>query len=184
MIFLTQAVAEPIAGKTSQGVDPAAVAASLDPAAVAAHMVPPAPLHPAVEIASRFFGTVDGAIIAAMFALGIFLLARLIQSLLLHRSINKSIDAQSSHAAALIEKVNKPFEAGGPGEMPGDDRNGLVLVAIGIAMAGFGFIQGDETTIRIACGAALFPLLVGIALLIRRRLVLKEIERELAAGRG
>ena len=56
------------------------------------------------------------------------------------------------------------------GDVGGDDRNGLVLIALGLAMAGFGLIQGHEQLIRISAGAALFPGLVGAALLYRRRL--------------
>ncbi|MEQ1724616.1 MAG: hypothetical protein ABL882_01660 [Sphingopyxis sp.] len=163
------------------GVDPAAIAAHIDPASIAVQM---APGHPGVEVAQRFFGWLDGAVAAAVFIVAFLLVARLIQAWMLHRSINKSIESQSSHAGALIDKINKPFEASGPGEMPGDDRNGLVLVAIGLAMGGFGIVQGGEDVIRIAIGAALFPLFVGVALLIRRQLVKREIERELVAERG
>ena len=99
---------------------------------------------------------------------------------MLHRSIRRSLDAKSDSVGALIEKLNKPYEHVGGGreaEAPGDDRNGLVLLAIGLAMAGFGLIQGSEQIIRIAAGAALFPAFVGIALLVRRRLA-----RAAAAG--
>lgn len=161
--------------------DIAAIAAQIDPASIAAQI---APGHPGVEVAHRFFGWLDGAVAAAVFIVAFLLVARLLQAWMLHRSINKSIESQSSHAGALIDKINKPFEASGPGEMPGDDRNGLVLVAIGLAMAGFGVVQGGEDVIHIAIGAALFPLFVGVALLIRRQLVKREIERELAAERG
>lgn len=142
---------------------------------------------PGVQMTAQMFdwlGSLIGAMAAVLVTL---LLTRLIQSFMLHRSINKSIEANSAHASALIDKVNKPLELAlnaGPRDAPGDDRNGLVLVAIGLAMAGFGLIQGDEATIRIAAGAALFPLLVGIALLVRRRLLKAEIEQERSAERG
>jgi hypothetical protein len=42
-----------------------------------------------------------------------------------------------------------------------------VLIAIAIALALFGLIQGDQDDIRNLGGAALFPGLVGVALLIR-----------------
>ena len=47
---------------------------------------------------------------------------------------------------------------------------GIVGSAIGLAMAGFGLIQGHEQLIRLSAGAALFPAFVGAALLYRRRL--------------
>src|SRR3546814_1533728 len=81
-----------------------------------------------------------------------------------------------SMVGAMIDKLNKPYEhLGWPGgdrmgaDGPGDDRNGLVLLAIGLAMAGFGVIQGHEQMIRLSAGAALFPAFVGLALLLRRR---------------
>ena len=67
-------------------------------------------------------------------------------------------------------------------DRPGDDRNALVLLAIGLAMAGFGLIQGNEQLIRISAGAALFPAFVGIALLVRRRLARAAAAEERAAA--
>src|SRR3546814_1806532 len=74
---------------------------------------------------------------------------------MLHRSIRRAIEAKSDMVGAMIDKLNKPYEhLGWPGgdrmgaDGPGDDRNGLVLLAIGLAMAGFGVIQGHEQMIR------------------------------------
>lgn len=168
---------------TQVTVDPAVVAAAMDPVSVAAHIQQPE-ATPFVRGFERMMGTVDGLVAAAGLLLAIFLLMRLIQSWMLHRAINRAIDAKSDVAPMLVDKVDQPFRLNAPGEMPGDDRNGLVLIAIGLAMAGFGVIQGDEQTLRIAAGAALFPLFVGIALLVRRRLVMRAIEKELAAEQG
>lgn len=174
----------PPAAPPTPPVDPAAIAAAMDPAAVAQYVQPAQP--PAVEILHRFFASVDGITVAIVVLLLAFLLARLIQAWMLHRSINKSIETKSDHAGALIDKVNKPMElaARGPRELPGDDRNGLVLIAIGLAMGGFGLVQGDEQTIRLAVGAAFFPLFVGAALLVRRALLNRAIAREQAAAAG
>src|SRR3546814_2365804 len=94
---------------------------------------------------------------------------------MLHRSIRRAIEAKSDMVGAMIDKLNKPYEhLGWPGgdrmgaDGPGDDRNGLVLLAIGLAMAGFGVIQGHEQMIRLSAGAALFPAFVGLALLDRK----------------
>jgi hypothetical protein len=168
---------------SSVTVDPAAVAAAMDPVSVAAHIQQPE-ATPFVRGFERLMGTLDGVVVSAALLLAVFLLMRLIQSWMLHRAINRAIDAKSDVAPILVDKVDQPFRLSGPGEMPGDDRNGLVLVAIGLAMAGFGTIQGDEDVIRIAAGAALFPLFVGIALLVRRRLVMRAIAKELAAEQG
>lgn len=165
-------------------VDPAAVAAAMDPAQIAAHVPPLTPPPASVQIADSLFNWLESGVIALMFALIALLVARLLHAWLLHRSINKSIDAKSDAAGALIEKVNKPVELNARSDAPGDDRNGLVLVAIGLAMAGFGVIQGDEQTIRLAAGASLFPLLVGAALIIRRQILKREQEKGSAADRA
>lgn len=141
---------------------------------------PPAP--PAVEMTDRFFGSLDGVIVAMVFALIAVLLSRLLQSYLVHRSLRKAIEQKNDIASELADKINRPFEPAGPSEIPGDDRNGLVLIAIGLAIAGAGLINGEEDIIRGSMGAALFPLFVGIALLVRRRLVLRAMEREQSAG--
>lgn len=138
---------------------------------------------PPVQMTSHLFDWLESSVGFAALVLVVLLVTRLIQSFMLHRSINKSIEANSGHTESLIDKVDKPLELikrGGAGVDPADDRNGLVLVAIGLAMAGFGIVQGDEETIRMAIGAALFPLFVGIALLVRRRL----LKREQSADRG
>lgn len=143
----------------------------------AATVQPDQPL-PGVQVAERFFGSLDGVVIAMMFALAFVLVARLLQSLLIHLSLRKALAANSPLAGDLIDKINRPFERPGSADSPGDDRNGLVLIAIGLAMAGFGAIQGETQLFRIALGAALFPLFVGIALLIRRRLAKRTANQE------
>src|SRR3546814_19315459 len=94
---------------------------------------------------------------------------------MLHRSIRRAIEAKSDMVGAMIDKLNKPYEhLGWPGgarmgaDGPGDDRHGLVLLAIGLAMAGFGVIQGREQVIRLSAGAAPFPAFLGLRLLLRR----------------
>src|SRR3546814_1875595 len=75
----------------------------------------------------------------ALFVVGFFLLARLLHAWMLHRSIRRAIEAKSDMVGAMIDKLNKPYEhLGWPGgdrmgaDGPGDDRNGLVLLAIGL----------------------------------------------------
>lgn len=159
---------------------PAAPEAPTQGIALPAATVQPDPPPPGVQVAERFFGSLDGVVIAMMFALGLTLLARLLQSLLIHLSLRRALSANSPLASDLVDKINRPFERPGPADGMGDERNGLVLIAIGLAMAGFGWIQGDEPMLRLALGAALFPLFVGIALLIRRRLAERATLRESA----
>jgi hypothetical protein len=51
-----------------------------------------------------------------------------------------------------------------------DLRNGMVLIALALAIAGFGLIEGGSS-INETLGISLFPLFVGIALLLRLRLL-------------
>lgn len=141
----------------------------------------PPPPPPEVIMTERFFASLDGVVVGAVFALAILLLARLLQTLMVHLALRKAITANHPVATDLVERINRPFEPAGPAEMPGDDRNGLVLVALGLAMGAGGLVVGGEQFVRLAFAAAFFPLFVGIALLIRRRMVMREMAREAAA---
>ena len=68
----------------------------------------------------------------------------------------------------LLDRIDEEKPASGNG----DDRIGVVLVAIGLAVLGYGLITGDPDDIRNMAGIALFPLLVGGALL-GRHIVLR-----------
>lgn len=167
------------------------VAQHIDPGQVAAYLPPQQPMTTLASISHDVANLLENATIAALFAVGLFLLARLLHAWLIHRSLRRALDAKSGEASALIDKINKPYEPAGlplagrrPSLSGGDDLGGLVLIAIGAAMAGFGIIQGDESTIREALGAALFPTFVGIALLLRRRWLKRERLEEQAAERG
>ncbi|RYD41233.1 MAG: hypothetical protein EOP63_16020 [Sphingomonadales bacterium] len=156
----------------AQSISPADVAAYIDPGEVAHFMPAPPPTTELVAVSDRFFGWLENITMVALFVIGFFLLARLLHAWMLHRSIRRALEAKSDAVSPLIDKLNKPYEhiGGQSPDAPGDDRNALVLLAIGLAMAGFGLIQGHEQLIRTAVGAALFPIFVGIALLVRRRL--------------
>lgn len=155
----------------AQSISPADVAAYIDPRDIAAYLPAPPPTTELVAVSDGFFRLMENATLVALFVIGFFLLARVLHAWMLHSSIRRAIDAKSEHLGAMIDKLNKPYEHPGNrgGDAPGDDRNGLVLLAIGLAMAGFGLIQGNAQLIRVSAGAALFPAFVGIALLVRRR---------------
>lgn len=166
-------------------INPADVAAYIDPREIAAFVPAPPPTTELVAISDSFFNLMENVTMVALFVVGFFLLARLLHAWMLHRSIRRALEAKSDAVSPLIEKLNKPYEhLGGQAgaDAPGDDRNALVLLAIGLAMAGFGLIQGHEQLIRISAGAALFPAFVGIALLIRRRLARAAAAEERAAA--
>ena len=161
------------------------VAAYIDPRDIASFMPPPPPTTELVAVSDSFFNLLENITMVALFVIGFFLLARLLHAWMLHRSIRRALEAKSDAALPMIDKLNKPYEQfafGRSGDAPGDDRNGLVLLAIGLAMAGFGLIQGHEQLIRVSAGAALFPAFVGIALLYRRRLARAAADGERGAA--
>ena len=176
------AVTVPVTG--AQSISPADVAAYIDPRDVASFLPPPPPTTELVAVSEGFFRLLENITMVALFVVGFFLLARLLHAWMLHRSIRRALDAKSDAVSPLIDKLNKPYEhlGGQSPDTPGDDRNALVLLAIGLAMAGFGLIQGHEQLIRTAAGAALFPVFVGIALLVRRRLARAAAAEERAAA--
>lgn len=168
----------------AQSLSPADVAAYIDPRDVAAYLPAPPPTTELVAVSNDFFNLLENVTVVALFVVGFFLLARLLHAWMLHRSIRRALEAKSDAVSSLIDKLNKPYEHMGARpaeEAPEGDRNALVLLAIGLAMAGFGLIQGQEQVIRIAAGAALFPAFVGIALLVRRRLARVEARERTAA---
>jgi uncharacterized membrane protein len=103
------------------------------------------------------------------FLLAFIFLVRMIQAWMLHRTLRDAISKDSAHAGPIVDKIGRSELSvridGGT-----DDRTGLVLVALGLAMAGFSLIVGEAEWLRYGLGAALFPGLVGAALLIRHRL--------------
>jgi Flp pilus assembly protein TadB len=118
---------------------------------------------------------------------GLFLLTgfifflRLIQAWLLHRTLREAINRDSTVAESLIERLDKGDQR--RAELAGDDRNGLVLIAIGTALFGFALIVNNDEWIRYQLGAALFPLLVGLALLGRHLWARRQADRQnVAAG--
>jgi len=105
--------------------------------------------------------------IVTLFILGIAVtamnLGRIIQAWMVHRSLRAAMATDRKLAEDLAGKLDI---VGSRAEPRGDDRTGLVLVAIGLATAGYGLILNDAST-RQLVGAALFPFLVGVALLLR-----------------
>lgn len=111
--------------------------------------------------------------------IGVIHFIRLMHAALLHMTLRKAIADKDPVARDLAEKIDQRLDQ--PGELQGDDRNGLVLVAIGLAIFGFGLIQ-QNAYLRPTLGAALFPALVGAALLLRDWQVRRAIARERSAG--
>lgn len=171
----------------SESISAEEIAAYISPREIASYIPAPPPTTELVAVSDQLFSLLENVTVVALFCVGFFLLARLLHAWMLHRSIRRALEAKSDAVSPLIEKLNKPYEhlswQGGKETVSGgDDRNALVLLAIGLAMAGFGLIQGQEQLIRISVGAALFPIFVGIALLVRRRLARAAAAGERAAA--
>ena len=99
--------------------------------------------------------------------IGFIFLLRLVRAWLLHRTLRRAIETQLPGAGALIERIG---ELGGPGGAGNDDRSGMIMMALGVALIGFTSIAiGDWPTQRILLGGSLFPLLVGAVLIWRHR---------------
>jgi hypothetical protein len=117
---------------------------------------------------------------AGLFMLtGFIYFLRLVQAWLLHRTLRDAIQRDSALAGGLIERLDGSSRGQALG---GDDRNGLVLIAIGVAIAGFAMIVNEPEWLRYGIGASLFPILVGGALLARHIWLRRVLERGIAAG--
>ena len=111
---------------------------------------------------------VDIIITLAIAAVILFLIAqgsRIIRSVAMHRTLRQAIEKGQPLDAELIDRFDKVAE---PGAI--DQRIGFVLVAGALALLAAGLVQGDVEKIRNMATAAMFPLFVGAALLIRLRL--------------
>ena len=91
-------------------------------------------------------------------------LVRLWRTAIFHKTLRDAISRGSDTLAPLIAEGIEP-----PRPRSNDARNGLLLVAIALALVAFGLIQGDPDDIRNMSSAACFPGFVGIALLVRDR---------------
>jgi hypothetical protein len=105
---------------------------------------------------------------------------KLIQAWMLHRTLRDAIKRDSPLAVGLVDKIDSSSDEGQ--RLGGDDRNGLVLIAIGLALLGFSLVVNEVEWLRYGIGASLFPLLVGFALLGRHFWLRKLLERDLAVG--
>ena len=112
--------------------------------------------------------------------IGFVFLVRLGQAWFLHRTLREAIGRDSPIAADLVEKIDKVAMRGPPTQS--DDRSGLVLIALGVAMAGFSIIADEASWARFGVGAALFPFLVGVVLLGRHLWLRRASRRGLDAG--
>jgi hypothetical protein len=95
-------------------------------------------------------------------------LVRLLQSMMLHRTVREALVRDSALAPELLDRIDRPKRPSG-GD---DDRTGLLLIALGAAMIAFAFLQGSPDTIHNVTPLSVFPLFVG-AMLCGRHWVLR-----------
>jgi len=98
-----------------------------------------------------------------------FVSAQLLRTLRMHmtqKTLREAVKTGTPVSPELLMDAERSPEAGA-----NDLRNGMVLIALAFAIAGFGLIQGSQDAIKGTAGIALFPLFVGIALLLRLRLI-------------
>ncbi|MBV8687383.1 MAG: hypothetical protein JOZ90_13050 [Alphaproteobacteria bacterium] len=93
-------------------------------------------------------------------------LGRVLRTMMMHRTVREALTRDSA-SPELLDKIAQEKSGGSLG----DDRIGVVLIAIGIAILGFGLLAGDADDVRNTAGIALFPLLVGGALLGRHLVI-------------
>ena len=103
------------------------------------------------------------AVLTTGVVLGLTQVARLWRAAMQHKTIREAISRDSTAVPALLAGVELEQRPSGTN----DDRTAIVLIALGLALFLFGLIQGDPDDLRNMGGAALFPTLVGVALLIR-----------------
>lgn len=90
--------------------------------------------------------------------------SRIIRTNEMHKTLRASIEKGQPLDAELIERMEKTPT---PGAI--DQRIGVVLVATALALLAAGLIQADAEKLRNMATAAMFPLFVGSALLLRLR---------------
>ena len=102
-----------------------------------------------------------------------FVAAQLLRTVRTHmtqKTLREAVKKGTPVSPEMLLEAERAPEAGA-----NDLRNSMILIALALAMVGFGLIQGSTDAIKATSGAALFPLFVGLALLLRLRLI---------AGRG
>lgn len=117
---------------------------------------------------------VSVAIVTALI-LGFIAVLRLIGTIVTHKTIRKAVELDPTHIDTILAQITAPRESAG------DDRVGVVLIAIGLAMIGASVTAGDTGGwTDYGVGGAMFPLLTGAALCLRQFLVTRSRRR--AAG--
>lgn len=103
--------------------------------------------------------------IAAVILFFIAQTSRIMRSNAMHKTLRKAIEQGQPLDPALIAQFEQVPEPG-----VADQRIGFVLVALGLALLVAGAIAAPTGDFQDLAAVSVFPLFVGIALLLRRRL--------------
>ncbi len=87
-------------------------------------------------------------------------LVRLWRTAILHKTLREAISRNNESLGPLLADGIEP-----PAPAYNDGRNGILLIAVALAMISFALIQGDPDDIKTLGGAAVFPGFAGLALL-------------------
>ena len=114
------------------------------------------------------------AIVAAI-AAGLIAILRLVGTMITHKTIRRLVEVDPSHIDSVLAQITVSQESAG------DDRVGVILIAIGLAVLGASFTAGSTGGwTDYGVGASLFPLLTGAALCLRQYFVARS--RRSASG--
>jgi hypothetical protein len=92
---------------------------------------------------------------------------RLIGLAVTHYTLRRAIERDPASAESILSRL-----ATGQEPTTGDDRLGVLLVALGAAMIGASLIAGETGDwMRYGIGGALFPLIIGAALWARHFMI-------------
>jgi hypothetical protein len=112
----------------------------------------------------------DVVLVVAAVTIGLVLamiqITRLWRTSMQQKTIREALSRDSSVVSELLAAIEPEPRATGAN----DDRTAMVLIALGLALVGFALMQGEMEDIRDMGGAALFPIFVGAALLLRQHL--------------
>ena len=103
---------------------------------------------------------------------GLIAVLRLVQTLITHKTIRRLVEVDPTHIDSVLAQIATRQET------VGDDRIGMILIAIGLAVLGASFTAGDTGGwTDYGIGASLFPLLTGAALCLRQFIVARTRRR-------
>ena len=116
------------------------------------------------SLALRLFVSATVWIALILFVTGFVLfinqVGRIMRAYAMHKTIREALSRDSNLTPELLDRIEQDKS-----RSFGDGRIGIVLVAIAVGIIIFGLIEGDSSGIRESFQIAIFPLLVGSALL-------------------